>query len=202
MKTKLLVLCVSLFFTAATSKGAVGIDWYNSDGIYLPDGITLAPNTTGFTLQLILAAGSTINYDLASFLPGAGETLISLVGDWSGGEAYDNGAFYASTSNGSIGPGTGPIGPVGLGSYLYAVIFNSSTFEYAILADGSGNATSAVLVEDVTLNPAAQASINTSLGLLNFDTLGGTMQVVPEPSVLAFLGLGGLALAARRRFVA
>lgn len=30
----------------------------------------------------------------------------------------------------------------------------------------------------------------------------GMYQVVPEPSVIAFLGLGGLALAARRRFIA
>jgi len=53
--------------------------------------------------------------------------------------------------------------------------------------------------------PQTPATLEIASGAYTFEN-GGAMlnefQVVPEPSVLAFLGLGGLALAARRRFTA
>ncbi len=109
------------------------------------------------------------------------------------------------------------------GTFVYGLVAPQTTgFWYARLFEG-GSSTTGASADNITAgtwyyesavyavinntdpaSPDAQSIQGNNPTILQ-TAFGGDFvnyQVVPEPSVLAFLGLGGLALAARRRFIA
>lgn len=116
-------------------------------------------------------------------------------GDADGGAVYSNADVGGSNINagyiyGRVFTSTSPI----LGEYFgqSALVSTASPFP-----DASSNPTPPPGQLDLISGPSIVYDGPNDLFMLPMN-----IEIVPEPSVLAFVGLGGLALAARRRFVA
>jgi hypothetical protein len=176
--------------TMSNANGAVSVNWYNSTPILDVGGLASIPQDGDYTVWMFLSDDASIDFNLATLSPGAGESLVANVNFSSSLADYDAGLFYQTLNTGTPGTdGLGAIAPVLLGSYVYTVVTGPNG-EYGFANDPNN----AVLVE------ASGTLTQYGADILTYDI--GAVTLVPEPSVLAFLGLGGLALAARRRFTA
>jgi hypothetical protein len=181
MKKKLLALFVATAI-GSISQAAVKVDWYNLDAVKDVDLSDLAMGGS-YTFWLIQTPGSAILFDTSALTPGLGETVVGSF-DWATSTAvYDAGLFYEVIQPGALAPGFGPIGDIGLGSYLYTAVTGAGGV-YGLPDSGV-----ATLVDASNYNAGAQ--------FLNYDT--GAITLIPEPSVMALMGLGGLLMAIRRR---
>ena len=174
------------------------------------DGGTLSGSSAGLTLT--------------------GSTLIAIVG-WNGGSAPITGSLGAvsfttgALTGGSLGMGatfaaggTFEIDGNGTGGFPSGTLFSGTfsgpvTWTLTTLANGTHNYTLTGVItgtmSGVTVNGVSvQLTVNTGKSLFSESTLisGGdtTVASVPEPSSLALLGTGALALAglARRKLTA
>lgn len=189
MKKIILAALLVVFVCSSQSHATINVTWNWDEsaatGIYLSDGVTLLP--VGSIVQLIFTLDALVApIDISNPLSmPVGDSLIAQA-------AMTDAGFYF------LGPANyGALGEF-IGGFVYQRIFTADLSEYGL---GTG-------VYGASPSDTATAEGSTVFSFL-YDSAtdpglgsGFTMTVVPEPSVLAFLGLGGLALAARRRFVA
>jgi hypothetical protein len=182
MKKKILVFLMTIG-SVYISQAAVNVQWYNLDPVVTAgDNLPLALGQS-YTFWLIQTPGSDILFNTSTFTPGLGETVVGSF-DWATSTAaYDPGLFFEELNVGALAPGFGPITSIGLGSYVYTAITGAPGI-YGLPDSGV-----ATLVDNSNYNAGAQ--------FFNYDT--GAITVVPEPSVMALMGLGGLLVAIRRR---
>lgn len=204
MKKVTLVAVLSIV-TASAAQADIGISWSASGGFYL-NGTDANLDASyingagslyaGATAQLIWSVDN-IADDLDPF---------NVAGGYVSGDDILLRSFSASNLYGDYGAGSPTIyadvdySTTLAGGYVYARIFDGSTPNVGDYYHASSPflATAynpgAPVLQTLDQNAAPSFVL---YGSNELDTL-----IVPEPSVLAFLGLGGLALAARRRFTA
>ena len=194
------IAMLSLVSMCMSSHAGINVDISNN-GVYLADQSTgLLDSPTIGWIQFIYTTSATALFDatigggvksgdiiLSQFAltnPGNSDAYGSIVFNLTG--AQTTGFWYARLfAGGSDSDGLGATadniiaGTLYYQSQVYAVIDNT---------------------DPTAPNPQNISGNNPVVGdPFNADFVNGT--VVPEPSVLAFLGLGGLALAARRRLL-
>jgi len=190
---------------AATSYGDIGISWSASGGFYF-NGADANLDASYINGANSLYAGATAQ--LIWSVDNIADALdpFNVAGSYVSGDDILLRSFSVSNLYGDYGAGAPTIysdvgyGVTLAGGYVYARIFDGSTpnvGEYyhassPLLATAYNPGAPVLQTLDQNADPSFPA-----FGANELNTL-----IVPEPSVLAFLGLGGLALAARRRFVA
>jgi len=199
VKRKLVVIALSLI--AAGASADIGVTWKNTTAGFFnnaaPPTGTLLGNDAVHLLIWSLSAPPSVDYALAGTGVGSGEiVLYTGPGPLSNSQFNYSGLVFNDTHVGGADINAG---------YLYSRIFQDSTVDVGDLYYQSPIFSSPALPEYDALTPSTVITHNTpaSSGAIVLDlATTGVYTVVPEPSVLAFLGLGGLALAARRRFTA
>lgn len=184
---------------AATSHANIVVQWSGVEGFVKNDGSTPLLNGGGDTVAILVfsASGSFWNTPLLAGSHTVGDEVIL--------------GSVASITYDAIDPyGFVPVQnvnePFNTG-FIYARIFDEGTTSDASSVTAGlyyYQGPSVATVNNADPTAPDQYNMNTGSALIpgfNTDVLNRQV-VVPEPSVLAFLGLGGLALAARRRFVA
>ena len=196
MKKKLMLVTAMLGLAAAVAQAGINVQYYVSYGLYPfgagdvtsgdPNTGLLAVNGTGSALIQLIHAGNDgiANGDIVDLNPTGDDVIlqsriISLV------DGYDDWGFISPAPS----PYTNPV--FTSGSVFVRV------FQTASPAPGQYYYDTALLVlEDRNLDIAFTQT-------LVIDTpdagIALNLLIVPEPSVMAFLGLGGLMLAIRRR---
>lgn len=191
-RLKFKVAALALLMSVAVSHATINITWNWDEsaatGIFLEDGVTLLP--IGSLVQLIFTTGGVV--------PGIdmGDPTAIPVGDELISSAVTTGnGFY------TFGPANyGGLGDY-VGGFVYHRVFTAdispTTGEYGLGTQVYG---------------ASPANTATAEGSTVFSFLydsgdptyssGFIMTAIPEPSVFAMLGLGGLLLVVRRRFIA
>lgn len=183
----------------ASSHGSINVTVSALDGFLLSDDATglLETLPSGWVQLIYFSTGSASTSVSPGGTIGVNESILAQFGITSGDNADPYGAFvYDLTS------------PQTSGSW-YARVFEGGSSTTGTSADnivvGTWYYQSPVytVINNTTPETPDIQSVNGGNTSINFG-LGDVVQfqVVPEPSVLAFLGLGGLALAARRRLVA
>ena len=202
---KILVYMTALVVTAGSAMADIAVNWRAINGFYNwnapvspldPDDYINAGGGSSLAYMIYSPSG-TITVDtgnIAGFLVGGDNVVVSIAGNpVTVAGAADYGYF-------DFGNGTPITGYGAVGATLWSRVIDMSA-PSAILQYFDGPAISAV-----AYNPA-QPSL---LPLNGQSPAGGAdgsigdrmIAVVPEPSVLAFLAIGGIALAVRRRIVA
>jgi len=197
-------LALGAFLPLAASAG-INVTWSIGYGVY-PNG----------------AADLTASSPGSGFLAGGGSSLMQLIWTPSSsiGSASIAGVDFASGDNVVLDSITITEGVGGYDEWGYNfsvpspyinATFSAGDVFMRVFADATPNAgdfyfDSALLtLEDRGSDPVADTQLlYLETGSASYPSQGIALNqvVVPEPSVIAFLGLGGLALAARRRFVA
>ncbi len=191
---KYIVMFMLAMGLVASSNAVLVVQWQGLEGFVQIDGTTplLDGGGTSIATLIFSASGDSWGVPLTTGNLTQGDEIIlqtvDLLDEWAT-------VFQANA----------PQQPFQAG-FIYARVFGSGT-EEAVGQPLFGTyyyespLVAAVDISDIT---APQfLDINTgSAGIPDFGTDVVNRQVVPEPSTLAFLGLGGLALALRRRFVA
>lgn len=202
---KKVALCLLIAFgLVASSNASISVNFTTLTGaVANPGGTTAGDLFTGSgTIQLIW---STINaYSSASEGGGVDSGYYILwSGTLTGGFTSDDLDGIVDYTNANVGGNNVNAG------YIYGRVFDSTTitlssyyansgiFSTAGFADASGSPKPTPNLVDLIDSPTSVYDGDFGAYMLPMN-----LNVVPEPSVLAFLGLGGLALAARRRFVA
>ena len=201
---KVAVAIVALGVMATASFGDIFVNWkgaagfyengsggndYPADGILFPSGIVL--------VQLLWtpdAATTAVDAFLPNYLASGGNDIVlaartvgfGVAADISAGDEF--GAFTGTPAvflNANYGP------TVLQGGYVYARVFSDTS---PGLGDYYFQSSNSVALGNYT--GSEQANVLD----INSDTVNGNElnQVVPEPSVLAFLGAGALVVAYRR----
>jgi hypothetical protein len=170
-----------------SSFAGIAINWgTDSSLVYREDGTTFLLSGGASTLfQLIRSADGVVGAALPDGSAFGNTILQELMVDAS--TADDDAQFFAEAYN----------NPVFTAGFVYMRIFGIGS-AIGSTPVGTYYLDSPVIALTDVIFPALPQNLN--LGGAPSYTLN--QQVVPEPSVLAFLGLGGLALAARRRFIA
>ena len=197
MKSKIVILMVAIAAFCQIASAGIAVQWEGLDGFVQIDGVTgLTDGFTGIAYLVFAANTSThgVSLQAGTFLH-AGESLIGSYVALPGAPGDTYGTVFTQNS---------PELAFQAG-FIYARVFGSDVANSAglPLADTWYFESAFVATQDKTSADPQYFNINGgSAGIPGFNTDIVNMQVVPEPSVLAFLGLGGLALAARRRFIA
>lgn len=205
MKTKLITIIVSLLL-AYQAKATISVNFDSvAGGVANTGGTTLADLFSGSSLlQLIWSpvdAYSVLNpiagvVDSGYFILWSGTISGGVVG----GDA-DSGAVYSNANVGGANINNG---------FIYGRVFSSTApiaGDYYAQGERISTASPFPDASSIPTPPPGQLELVSGAGAV-FDSENGLFMlplnnpIVPEPSVLAFLGLGGLALAARRRFIA
>lgn len=170
-----------------SANADININWAAGSGFYsaaMPNGILLGGGS--LLAQLIYTASGTIeNAGVGGAVAGDNTVLVNFTVT-NPGNAGSEWADFSYGSQVFAGISSG---------FVYARVFQDDVVEIGDLYYDS----STLAVTPYTGIEAPQ-TLQTNSDLINGNEL--TIAVVPEPSVLAFLGFGGLALAARRRFTA
>lgn len=187
---KLAVLLAGVVVCSATAFGQLSINWIDNSGVTQSDGTTpwLDGGATGIA-QLIFTASGVISP--ASTTGPTGDNVI-----------WDTASFTeASTGN--------PYGSTFSALYSNPIYTAGQVFIRVFEADASPTTVGTWyydgvldVVEDGPNPPQITDMGPLSGGTGAFGTWQLDQQVIPEPSVFAMLGLGGLLLTIRRRFVA
>ena len=203
MKKAIAIMAVASI--AVTSFGALQVQWSGTQGFIRSDGAT--PIGTGlglgdpvYTAQLLFSPSGTIGSpdDHNAWFDGAvnpnsdHEILQSVVIQHPGNDFVTLAAQnYVDTFE---------------SGFIFARVFDVGSDDTSNIQPGmwyhEGPMVATVQQTDPTVVQTYSINTGTSdpgVGLADTDELG--FQVVPEPSVMALLGLGGLVFAIRRRFV-
>lgn len=204
MKRTFIVLSVALL--TLNSYASLQVNWQGLSGFVRSDGVTpigqgIATSDPIYTAQLLFSPSGTIgsSADHNAFLNGAvnpnsdHEILDTFVVIHAGGNDF-----------GTL-PAQGFVDTFEAG-FIFARVFDVGSHDTSVINDGfwyhEGPMVAAVQQTDPTVVQTYDINTGTSdpgVGLADTDELG--FQVVPEPSVTALIGLGGLLFAIRRRFV-
>lgn len=195
------IICTSMLaaFMAVSSYASIVVQWSGVDGFVKNDGSTPLLNGGGDTVAILVfsASGSFWNTPLL-----AGSHVV--------GDEVILGSVASITYNPADPYGFVPVQNVNepfAAGFIYARIFDEGTTSDPTSVNAGlyyYQGPSVATVNNTDPTAPDQYNMNTGSAAIpgfNTDVLNRQV-VVPEPSVLAFLGLGGLALAARRRFTA
>jgi len=178
---------------AATSFADINVNWTGPDGFYKVDDVTGLVNggQTAYA-QLIYTPISAYSADSAAVGGGveAGFQILdtTILTDSGGADPY--GTFVASYS------GTFQAG------FIYARVFDGGTGNPANIVAGTWFYDSPIVATINNATPETPDSFNIQGGNPSPGNggFGDTVyKQVPEPTTLAFLGIGGVVLALRRR---
>lgn len=206
MKKILAIVAMTVIF-GVVAKADIGI-YANAEIGYI--GVTGAINDNPSSLfsgsvMMQLIWSQTAGYSSATTAVGGGLD-VGFVELFSGTISVVDGLIPTGDIDGGVVYQSSVIGqPLNTG-YVYARVFNTDSPIIGSYYLNSTQIGPGLTEMSATPPPTPDAlDIGTGSGAID---LGGyyvnplNIEVVPEPSVLAFLGLGGLALAVRRRFVA
>ena len=196
---KLLTAIIASVSLACAANAALNIQWSAVDGFVKSDGSTPLLDGTGNTVAILIwsPSGAFYNTDLLAGSHTIGDEVILgpvVTIEYNAADPY--GFVPAQNYSGAFAPG-----------FIYARIFDEgTTANPATVTPGLWYYQGPIVAAIDNNTPETPDSYNmhtSSAGFDGFQTDVLNRQVViPEPSTLAFLGLGGLALALRRRMVA
>jgi len=185
---KTIISAIAALALGTSAYSDININWAAGAGFYsasMPSGILLGGGS--LLAQLIYtSSGSIEDASIGGGVSGDNTVLVNYTVSYPGGTAGSEWADFSYGSEVFAGISTG---------FVFARVFQDNVVDIGDLYYDS-----ATLAVTPYTGIEAPQTLQTNSDLINGDEL--TIAVVPEPSVLAFLGLGGLALAARRRFVA
>jgi hypothetical protein len=195
MKMKKYIAVFALMSVTA-SYGNIFVAWQGLDGFVKSDGDTPMLDGGGSSVAILVfsPSGSFFNTLLSPGSHIVGDEQILGLTDllWDPADSYG----FVSRSTIDV--------PFEAG-FLYARVFDEGTTSdpSSVVANLWYYQSPMVAAENnITTNPT-EYNVNTgSAGFAGFDTDVLNLQVIPEPSVMALLGLGGLVLAIRRRRMA
>jgi hypothetical protein len=173
---------------AATLVGSHGV----------PTGNALVFGPTGSAFEgMLLAAGRDGNLYSLNTSTGAGTSLGTIGFNSAGDLAFNQGSLYLSSTTGELIRVTTPtVSGTSLGSFGFTNVFGMATAENGILYGTTGT-------QVISINTASGAgTLVSDFGGRGLGTATGTTfqsEVVPAPSAIALLGLGGLVVGRRRR---
>jgi len=189
---------IATVMAVSSASAALNVIWDGLDGFYRSDGSTplLDPQGSGVSALYQLIQTTVNGYDVAGIggTVGANETILA---EYVNVESGTGNNLYGELSGQSHG------GPYVPGTFLYVRVFDQGTS-----AGGAGVVNGTWYYNGPLYAAIDQANVDDtqSVSAQGNNTIGGfgdglNLQV-PEPSVLAFFGIGGLALAIRRRIKA
>ena len=184
-------------FAIVSSYGALQVQWSGADGFVRADGTT--PLADGFTpgeevylAQLIFSPSGVIS---PAFLGGTAtgdNQVLQNVNILASGDEY--GPLNAQNFTGPFSAGQVFVRVFDVGSTNPGDITAGMFYYDGPLVTGVDQS------DDLSVFQPYNANTGTA-GFAGFNTDVLNQQVIPEPSVFAMLGLGGLVLMIRRRFV-
>ena len=202
MKLNKIIIMLVVAAAPLMSKAGLNVQWTIGYGVYpfgAPDPTAfdsgsglLANNGSGSTILQLLFTPSGVVGAVDPFAVGyvsGDNSVLATINVTDGVAGYDEWVY-----NGTVPQYVNPTFTAG---YFFMRVFQDATPEV-----GEYYFDSATLA---ALDVGSDISVAQQLYLEPDPSNSGValnLEIVPEPSVLAFLGLGGLALAARRRFVA
>ncbi len=195
MKKKIMLALAALGVTSMASFAGINVQYYVSYGLYpnggnvtdgTPGSGLLAANGTGSTvLQLIYAGGNGVADGSVASLAATGDDVILQTRVISTGAGYDEWGYIGTFPS----PYTNPVFTSG---NVFVRVFQTENPAVGQYYYNTG----LMALEDRQLDIAFTQT-------LTIDTpsagIALNLPIVPEPSVMAFLGIGGLVLAVRRR---
>ena len=94
-----------------------------------------------------------------------------------------------------------PSGGVGEHSAPFWMAFPNSPIGNIGVTYGGGGTATVTIVPNNNPNPWGNTEVVPPIGIPPFpaEGVGGSINIIPEPATIVFLGLGGLALLRRRR---
>ena len=189
---KIIALMVSMTVVSA-SYGALQINWSGQDGFVRNDGVTpmFDGNVGSYLAQLIWTPDATA----APAFIGGGVTGSEVILDTAV-------MTFAGDEYGPLFP-QDTVAPYAAGN-IYVRVFDVGSDNAANITAGSWYYAGPLVSGVQQTDPTVVQVYNIHTGSGGFDGFGTDVlnqQVIPEPSVFAMLGLGGLVLMIRRRFV-
>jgi len=198
MKNKILGLVAAVCTLASVAQANINVQWQGFDG-FLQDGDALGilEPISGLTAlaQLIYTPVNSYGDNDASLLGGgvvAGQQILDtyVITDSGGSDPY--GTFGPEFYNDTFQAG-----------FIFVRVYNGGTgndpANQIVAGTWYYNGPIVATINNVTINPdlynANGANVSPTFGI--GDVLN--LQVVPEPTTFALLGIGGLVLAIRRR---
>jgi hypothetical protein len=191
MLKKLSMMAAVVAVSGMTAKADINILYTGSAGFYVSDpGTGIVDPSGSFLAQLIYTASGTIGFADAGtvgFVTGDNQVLDSVTvgfgvpADLAAGSTF--GDFNAGVQ---VYPG--PLE----GGFVFVRIFQDTTPQ-----GGDFYYDSPTTLTTVFTGTQSPQLIDANTDFVNGNQL--TLQVVPEPSVLAFMGIGALLMAVRRR---
>jgi hypothetical protein len=190
MMKKMVLAVAVLGLACGMAQAQISINWIDNTGVTQSDGTTpwLAGGGTAVA-QLLYSPGGVI----------APATPSGPSGD---NVVWDSGSFTSVSVGNDYGATFSALyqDPTFLAGSVFIRIFEADA---SITAPGTWYYDGVLVAVADDPDPAQQVNlgpINSGTG--DFNTWQLDQQVIPEPSVFAMLGLGGLFLMIRRRFVA
>lgn len=199
-KIKLMLAATAVAMSMVAAEAAINVTVSGAAGFYLEDDTTglLETSPNGWVQFILITSGSPTVAGPGGTV-GANESVIAEFGLTNGGNSDNYGAFLYDL-DGTYEPGG-----------WYVRVFEGGSSTTGVAADnivlGTWYYESAVfptIDNIVPETPDAQEVGGNNPTVLQ-SAFGGDFvnrQVVPEPATIAFLGIGGLVLAIRRRLVA
>ncbi len=197
---------VAVFAFASSAVASINVSWRQTQGLFFNDAVAAGNQISADFYHVLIwspSAPPQMDYALPGTGVGAGEIVLD-VGNAGvlGGQFNYSAQVFTDSDVGDVDINAG---------YLYARIFQFST-----VSDGDVYWQTPVslvqgpslTVYDPNTEPPDPAQlihhvVRDTAGGLAMDASNPDMfTVIPEPSVFAMLGLGGLFLALRRRYVA
>ena len=199
MNKRVLSLIVAGFALASVAQATINVSWSGTDGFLKNDDATgILEPISGLTAYAQLIYSPVAVYS-STFAAGgqvdAGYQILDtyVITDSAGTDAY--GSLPIQFYTGTFQAG-----------FIYGRVFDGGTGDPANIVAGTWYYNGPIVATVNNSDPASPDAYNvnganTSPNFGAGDVLNHQVTVVPEPTTLAFLGIGGMVLAIRRRKV-